>query len=74
MFRMQKQGFLDYKNVILTQWENVDFSKEVNTRFSPKNFEVLLPLIFFEKDLDMVFNDVLNGKKDFLDYKSVILK
>ena len=74
MFRMQKQGFLDYKNVILTQWENVDFSKDVNPRFSPKNFEVLLPLIFFEKDLDMVFNDVLNGKKDFLDYKSVILK
>ena len=74
MFRMQKQGFLDYKNVILTQWENVDFSKEVNPWFSPQNFEVLLPLIFFEKDLDMVFNDVLNGKKDFLDYKSVILK
>ena len=34
-----------------------------------KNFKVFLPLIFFEKDLDMMFNDVLNGKKDFLDSK-----
>ena len=34
-----------------------------------KNFKVFLHLIFFEKDLDMMFNDVLNGKKDFLDYK-----
>ena len=38
-----------------------------------KNFKVLVRLIFFEKDLDMMFNDVLNGKKDFLDYKNVIL-
>ena len=38
-----------------------------------KNLKVLLPLIFFEKDLDMMFNDVLNGKKGFLDYKNVIL-
>ena len=37
-----------------------------------KNFKVFLRLIFFEKDLDM-FNDVLNGKKDLLDYKTVIL-
>ena len=71
---MKKQGFLDYKNVILTQWENVHFSKGMNPRFSPKNFKVLLPLISFEKDQDMMFNDVLNGKKDLLDYKSVILK
>ena len=39
-----------------------------------KKFKVLLRLTFFEKDLDMMFNDVLNGKKDFLDYKSAILK
>ena len=39
-----------------------------------KNFKVLLRLPFFEKDLDMMFNDVLNEKKEFLDYKSVILK
>ena len=39
-----------------------------------KNLKVLLRLIFFKKDLDMMFNDVLNWKKDFLDYKSVILK
>ena len=39
-----------------------------------KNFKVLLRLTFFEEDLDMMFNDVLNEKKEFLDYKSVILK
>ena len=33
-----------------------------------KNLKALLRLIFFEKDLDKMFNDVLNGKKDFLDY------
>ena len=38
-----------------------------------KNLKVFLRLIFFEKDLDMMFNDVLNGKKDLLDYKNVIL-
>ena len=39
-----------------------------------KNFKVLLRLKISEKDLDMMFNDVLNEKKEFLDYKSVILK
>ena len=38
-----------------------------------KNLKVFLRLIFFEKDLDMMFNDVLNAKKDLLDYKNVIL-
>ena len=40
----------------------------------PQKFESFLHLIYFQKDLDMMFNDVLNGKKYFLDYKSVILK
>ena len=57
MFRMQKQGFLDYKNVILTQWENVHFSIFL------KNLKFLPSLIFFEKDLDMMLNNVLNGEK-----------
>lgn len=39
-----------------------------------KNLKFLLSLIFFEKDLDMVFNYILNGKKRFLDYKNVDLK
>ena len=39
-----------------------------------KNFKVLLRFKISEKDLDMMFNDVLNEKKEFLDYKSVILK
>ena len=38
-----------------------------------KNLKVILHLICFENDLDMMFNDVLNGKKDFLDNKSVII-
>ena len=37
------------------------------------NLTVRLSLIFFEKDLDMMFDNVLNGKKDFLDFKNVIL-
>ena len=36
------------------------------------NLKVHLSLIFFEKDLDMMFDNVLNGKKNFLDFKNVI--
>ena len=32
-----------------------------------KNFTVLLSLNSFEKDLDMMFNNVLNGRKAFLE-------
>ena len=39
-----------------------------------KNLEVFLRLIFFQKDLKMMLNNVLNGKKGFPNYKSVILK
>ena len=35
--------------------------------------EILLSLIFFEKDLDMMFNIVLNRKEGFLGYKNAIL-
>ena len=38
-----------------------------------KNLKFLLSLIFFENDLDMMSNNVLNTKKGFLDYKNVIL-
>ena len=38
-----------------------------------KNLKFILSLIFFEKDLDMVFNNVLNGKKGFPDYQNVVL-
>ena len=39
-----------------------------------KNLKFLPSLIFFEKDLDMMLNNVLNGeKKGVLDYKNVIL-
>ena len=33
----------------------------------PQKCEILLSVIFFEKDLHMIFNNVLNGKKGFLD-------
>ena len=38
-----------------------------------RNLKIALSLIFFERDLDMMFNNVLNVKKGFLDYKNVIL-
>ena len=38
-----------------------------------KNVKILLSLIFFEKDQDIMFNNALNGKGGFLDYKNVIL-
>ena len=44
------------------------------TRDFPQKFEILPSLSFFEKDLDMMFNNVQNGKKGFLDYNNVILK
>ena len=39
-----------------------------------KNLKVLLSLNFFEKDLYMTFNYILDEKKSFLDYKNVNLK
>ena len=36
-------------------------------------FKVILHLIFFEKDLDMMFKNVFIGKMGFLDNKHVIL-
>ena len=50
---------------IFPKWLIVDFRQKV---------DILLSLIFFEKDLHMILNNVLNGKKGFLDYKNVILK
>ena len=38
-----------------------------------KNFKVILHLIFFEKDLDMMFKNAFMGKMSFLDNKHVIL-
>ena len=42
------------------------FAKRLTLNF-PQKLEILLSLIFFEKDLHMILNDVLNGKKGFLD-------
>ena len=42
------------------------FPKRLTLDFPPK-CEILLSLIFFEKDLDMTFNNVQNGKEGFLD-------
>ena len=42
------------------------FAKGLTLNF-PQNFEILLSLIFFEKDLHMILNNVLNGKKGFFD-------
>ena len=42
------------------------FPKRLTLDFPPK-CEILPSLIFFEKDLDMTFNNVQNGKKGFLD-------
>ena len=37
-----------------------------------KNLKFLTSLIFFEKYLDMIINNVLNVKKGFLDYKNAV--
>ena len=39
-----------------------------------KNLKFLPNLIFFEKCLGMMFDDVLDKEKSFLDYKKVILR
>ena len=38
-----------------------------------KHLKFLLSLLFFEKYLGMMFNNVLNEKKEVLDLKNVIL-
>ena len=61
-------GFLDYKkcqsNVVWKCPQTHDFPPKLIFSFS---------LIFFEKYLDMMFNNTQHGKKGFLDYKNVIL-
>ena len=42
------------------------FPKRLTLDFPPK-CEILPSLIFFEKDLHMILNNVLNGEKGFLD-------
>ena len=42
------------------------FPKRLTLNF-PQNFEILLSLTSFEKDLHMILNNVLNGKKGFFD-------
>ena len=37
---MEKQGFLDYKNAILTLWESVHFSKGKKPMIFVKKFEI----------------------------------
>ena len=39
-----------------------------------KKLKFLRNLIFFEKGLGMMFDDVLDKEKSFLDYKKVILR
>ena len=39
-----------------------------------KNLKFLPNLIFFEKGLGMMFDDVLDKEKRFIDYKKVILR
>ena len=59
----RKNGFLHCKNVILTKCENVRFPKGVNPWFSSKILKYFWVLNFFEKDLYMVFNYILNSNK-----------
>ena len=37
------------------------------------NLKLLLSLFFIQKDLDLMFDDVLGRKEGFLDHKNVIL-
>ena len=68
----KKKDFLDFKKVILTVGKCPFFLRGYHMIFN-KNLKIPLSLIFFERDLDMMFNNVLNVKKGFLDYKNVIL-
>ena len=47
--------------------------KGVNPWIMSNNFK-LLPNFFLPKNLDMMLDDVLDGKKSFQDYKKVILR
>ena len=53
----------------IQQCENVRFFLRGYPMIFVKNWTFLLSLIFFEKDLDIMFKYVLN-KKNFLDYKN----
>ena len=48
------------------------FQKLLNLNF-PQKFEILRSLIFFEKDLHMILNNVLNGKKRLFRQQDFIL-
>lgn len=48
----RKEGFLDYKKVILTYSKNMEFTHDFS-----QNWKFLLSLFFSEKDLDMMLSN-----------------
>ena len=70
----RKKAFLDYKKQKVKKVENWDFSKGVSPWFLVKNLEFFHLFIFSKISKQNVFDDILERKKDFLDYKKQKVK
>ena len=66
----RKKAFLDYKKEKVKKVENWDFSKgDSPCRFLLKNLKIFHLFIFGKIREESVFDDILERKKAFLDYK-----
>ena len=65
----RKKAFLDYKRQKVKKIKNCDFSKGDSPWFLIKNLKIFHLFIFGKIREENVFDDILERKKAFLDYK-----
>ena len=70
----RKKAVLDYKKQKVKKVQNWDFSKGVSPWFSSQNLTIFHLFIFGKIRLQNVFDDILERKKAFLDYKQQKVK
>ena len=70
----RKKAFLDYKKEKVKTVKNWDFSKGVSPWFLVKNLKIFHLFILGKIREESVFDDILERKKAFLDYKKEKVK
>jgi len=70
----QKEPFFDYKNNNFWKSQKSHFSKGVNPCFWSKNAIFFLYLVLVKTRLEIRFNNVLDRKETFFEYKNKIVE
>ena len=70
----RKLAFLDYKNMDLKKVAKLAFSQRGSSMVLPKIMKFLYLFVLPKTGEEKVFNNVLDRKLVFLDYKNIVLK